>query len=74
MDYIHYSNSDIIKLNKTNVWYGKPIKVEEKKPEKEQTYVLYATGYADMNGRNYIALPSDCDRNDPEIKKKYNLI
>ena len=70
MDYIHYSNSDIIKLNKTNIWYGKPIKVEGKKPENKQTYVLYATGSADMNGRNYIALTSDCDHNDPEIKKK----
>ena len=78
MDYKQYTNSEINKLNKSDVWYRTPINVEknsqESKSQKNQTYILHATGDCDMNGRRYIALPSDCNHNSSEIKKKYNLM
>ena len=79
MDYKHYTNSQIRDLNNTNLWLRTPIYVKEKKPEKgkqerEQTYILHATGDCDINGRKYIALPSNCNHNDPNIKRKYNLM
>ena len=71
MDYNKYTQSGIDSLNNTPTWIGCPIKIEERK---EQTYVLHATGDADLNGRKYIALPSKCDVSDPTIKRKYNLL
>jgi hypothetical protein len=35
---------------------------------------LHATGYADLDGRKYIALPPGTDVKDPKIIKKYNLM
>ena len=74
MDYNKYTQSGIDRLNNTPTWIGCPIKIEERKERKEQTYVLHATGDADLNGRKYIALPSKCDVSDPTIKRKYNLM
>jgi len=79
MDYKQYTNSEIHDLNKTKLWFNTPINVKEKNTEKntekkEQTYILHATGDCDMNGRKYIALPYDCNVNDPAIKRKYNLM
>ena len=74
MDYNKYTASEINSLNNTPTWIGTPIKIEDKKENKEQKYVLHATGDADMNGRKYIALPSNRDVSDPTIKRKYNLM
>lgn len=74
MDYIQYTNSEINTLNKYNVWQSTPIKVQEKKSQEEQKYILHATGTCDMNGRTYVALPSNCNHIDPKIKQKYNLL
>ena len=74
MDYNKYTASEINSLNNTPTWIGSPIKIEDKKKNTEQKYVLHATGHADMNGRKYIALPSNRDVSDPTIKRKYNLM
>ena len=74
MDYNKYTANEIDTLNNTPTWIRTPIKIEEKKENKEQKYVLHSTGDADMNGRKYIALPSKCDVSDPTIKRKYNLM
>jgi len=74
MDYNKYTASEINSLNNTPIWIGSHIKIEDKKKNTEQKYVLHATGHADMNGRKYIALPSKCDVSDPTIKRKYNLM
>ena len=74
MDYNKYTASEINSLNNTPTWIGSPIKIEDKKKNTEQKYVLHATGHADMNGRKYIALPSNCDVSDANIRRKYNLI
>lgn len=39
--------------------------------KKDQTYKLYATGDADLNGRKYVALSKPPT---PEEIKKYNLL
>lgn len=75
MDYKHYTNSEIKELNKTKLWLKTPINVkEENTTVNKQTYILHATGDCDMDGRIYIALPSKCNHNDPNIKRKYNLM
>ena len=75
MNYKHYTNSEINKLNSTKLWLNTPINVKEKNTEKSgQTYKLHSTGDCDLDGRKYIALPSNCNHNDPYIKKKYNLM
>ena len=37
-------------------------------------FCLYATGYADMDGRKYVALPMGTNVVDPAIRKRYNLL
>ncbi len=72
-NYVKYNCYEIRDLNKTKIWSSKPIEIKEKSV-KNQKYILHATGDCDVNGRKYIALPIDCDHNDSEIKKKYNLM
>ena len=78
-DYIKYSNDQITELNKTTTWrnsldttYTEKNKIGDK--VKETSYVLHATGYCDMNGRKYIALPADLDIKDKNVRTKYNLM
>ena len=73
-NYIKYNCSEIGDLNKTKVWSRTPIEIKEQSDKKNQKYILHATGDCDLNGRTYIALPINCDHNDSEIKKKYNLM
>ena len=42
---------------------------ERTKDQKHQKYVLHATNDATLNGRKYVALPSDVNVSDPEVKK-----
>ena len=74
MDYKQYSNSEISDLNKTQTWFQKPIEIKGDKKDKNEKYILHATGDADMNGRKYIALPYNCDTSNQAIKQKYNLL
>ena len=74
MDYKQYTNHEISGLNKTQTWYQKPIEIKSDKKDKNEKYILHATGDADMNGRKYIALPYNCDTSNQAIKQKYNLL
>ena len=75
MAYNKYSTNDITQLNKSDVWYRTPITIkEETNSNKTNNYYLHATGDSDLNGRTYIALPASVNTNNPDIKKKYNLI
>ena len=68
-NYIKYNYNEIRHLNKTNLWSRTPIEVKERSFTNVQKYILHATGDCDLNGRKYIALPTNCNHNDPEIKK-----
>ena len=74
MAYNKYSANGIADLNKNDVWSRTPITIkEETNSNKTKTnktkYILYATGECDLDGRTYIALPTNVNINDPEIKK-----
>ena len=68
-----YTTHEISDLNKTQTWFQKPIEIKGEKKDKNEKYILHATGDADMNGRKYIALPYNCDTSKHDIKTKYNL-
>lgn len=57
----------------SSLWSGKLELVEDKK-NKNIEYEYHATGYADLNGRKYVALPKGTNIKDPTIIKKYNLM
>jgi hypothetical protein len=79
-DYNQYRSHEIISLNQTKLWRNTPIAIQSKertkdqKDQKDQKYVLHATNDATLNGRKYVALPSDVNVSDPEVKKKFNLL
>lgn len=85
-DYIQYRSHEIQSLNQTKLWRNTPIAIQSKerkkdqkdqkyqKYQKDQKYVLHATNDATLNGRKYVALPSDVNVSDPEVKKKFNLL
>jgi len=73
MNYKQYTTHEISDLNKTQTWFQKPIEIKGDKKDKNEKYILHATGDADMNGRKYIALPYNCDTSKDDIKTKYNL-
>lgn len=82
MDYIKYNSNEIKELNKAETWRSsldtrcvKNDRQNDKDKKKGTSYVLHATGHCDMmNGRKYIALPSDLDVKDKDIRTKYNLL
>ena len=53
-------------------WNG-CISIDDTYDKHRGTYELHPTGYADLNGRKYVALPSGITITQ-EIKRKYNLI
>jgi hypothetical protein len=79
-DYNEYRSHEIQSLNQTKLWRNTPIAIQSKertkdqKDQKDQKYVLHATNDATLNGRKYVALPSDVNVSDPEVKKKFNLL
>ena len=69
------THREIEALNRTRLW-NNSISIPHA-PTKSKTtgekLRLHATGYADLNGRKYVALPENTDTNDPIIREKYNL-
>jgi hypothetical protein len=65
-----YSSQSIDSMNYSTTW-----NCCISKPEKSisDSYVLYPTGEADLNGRKYVALPKECTITSV-IKQKYNLM
>ena len=69
----NYNISDIKEMNTSYPWCSQKIEVKNISNNKNTNFILHATGYADLDGRKYIALPSIIII-DSQIKKKYNLI
>ena len=71
----YITHREIEALNKTRLW-NNSISVPRVSPEPKTgstKFTLHATGYTDLNGRKYVALPENTDTNDPNIREKYNL-
>lgn len=70
-----FDNTDLNNMMRTNTWYNSIIKTNDYSSNTDTKYKLHATGDIDLtNGRKYIALPSDVNPKDPDIKRKYNLM
>ena len=67
-----YSSSQLSTMNYSYPWNGKLTSPNDQKSSSD-LYELHATGNADLNGREYIALPKGITIT-PEIKRRYNLI
>mgnify|MGYP001413123784 CR=1 FL=1 len=74
MAYNKYSAKEINDLNTTRVWRQTPITIKDETNSNKTKYILHATGECDLNGRTYIALPASVNINNPDIKKKYNIM
>ena len=69
-----YTEAQLRHMNATPLW-NSSISVERPKDAKACTlYRLCPTGYADVNGRKYIALPMTYNTASQHIREKYNLI
>tara|TARA_B100001769_G_C22112312_1_gene602139 strand:- start:56 stop:271 length:216 start_codon:yes stop_codon:yes gene_type:complete len=69
MEYKKYDEKGIKELNMKETWANCKIDIKLDSSK----YILHATGDCTMNGRKYIALPSNVDHKDPNVIKKYNL-
>ncbi len=68
-----YSREMINYMNNGTLW-NHGIIIPNNTKNKSDTWVLHATGDADLDGRKYIALPPGTDVKDQKIIKKYNLM
>ena len=67
-----YTCQEIAIKNNNSIWNNTISIVKTQK--NNELYSLHPTGDADLNGRNYVALPKGTNVKDPKIIKKYNLI
>ncbi len=58
----------------SELWSRGKLELVEDNKNKNVQYEYHATGYADLDGRKYVALPTGTNIKDPKIIKKYNLI
>lgn len=68
---ISFSAQTISHMNATSLW-NHTIMNEPETSNSKTLYNLHSTGYADLSGRKYVALPSNL-KITSEIKKQYNL-
>ena len=68
-----YSKTLLTQMNNGGGCWQNCITQDNSNTSKTDSYVLHPTGYADINGRNYIALPLGT-KIDDSIKQKYNLM
>ena len=68
-----YTSGEIQYMNCGNLWRN-GITIEIKDKNISGLFELHATGYADLNGRKYVALPKGTNIKDSEIRKKYNIL
>ena len=68
-----YSKTMLTQMNYGGGCWQNCITQDYSNPIKTDSYVLHATGYADIDGRKYIALPLGT-KIDDSIKQKYNLM
>jgi hypothetical protein len=69
---LYYTSDQILYKNSSDIWKNSITIVNTCK--KNSLFELHPTGYADLDGRKYIALPKGTNVKDPKIIKKYNLI
>ena len=67
-----FTESDIHSMNHQEIWRDQKIMIKKRK--NNDLYYIHPTGFANMNGRLYVALPIDVNVNDQRIRKQYNLI
>ena len=67
-----YTKDKIISMNASYPW-NNTIYMPNNVQTKSSLYCIYPTGYADLNGRKYVALPADIKLTH-DIKEKYNII
>ena len=72
-NYNKYTSQNIRDMNTSYPWRSQPIEIKEIKTDLKSAYILHATCDADVNGRKYVALPSNIILDD-KTKKKYNLM
>lgn len=65
-----YSSQRIYSMYCTSTWRHC---ISMPETSKTDSYTLYPTGDADLNGRKYVALPKECIITS-FIKQKYNII
>ena len=65
-----YSSQSIDAMNYSATWRHC---ISMPETSKTDSYTLYPTGDADLNGRKYVALPKECIITS-FIKQKYNII
>ncbi len=69
-----YSKSQLFSMNCSPTWNNCiTIHDDTFKKSKSNHFNLYPTGYADLNGRKYVAIPTDVNIT-PQIKQLYNII
>ena len=74
-DYNEYRSHEIQSLNQTKIWQNTPIAIQSKRKKTKKTKnMYYATNDATLNGRKYVALPSDVNVSDPEVKSLIFMI
>ena len=76
-DYKIFTREEINSLKYTDIWRN-CITIDDKpdrryKDKKVNEFKNYATGYCDLDGRKYIALPADL-KITKEVKEKYNIL
>ena len=69
-----YTSHTITSMNYSDVWRNCITIEKNDKNDTSGLFELHATGYADLDGRKYVALPKGTNVKDPDIKKKYNLL
>lgn len=68
-----YSKTMLTQMNYGGGCWQNCITQDNSNTSKTDSYVLHATGNADLDGRKYIALPLGT-KIDDSIKQKYNLM
>jgi hypothetical protein len=67
----HFSGSFVYSMNLNDTWKYNIQNASQLDPTQE--YQLHATGYADLSGRKYVALPANTQITE-QVKQKYNLL
>ncbi len=67
-----YTKQQLTSMNSSYTWRN-TIFIPNDVQSKSSLYSIYPTGYADLNGRKYVALPADTQLTH-HIKEKYNII
>lgn len=75
-----FSKNELIKMSLSREWRSNLIieqinntNINTNKSTRNTKYKLHPTQKCDLFGRIYVALPSDTNVSDPNVKNKYNL-